>query len=121
MIEGKEGYGFLYCHNPRCSQKVGIYSNDGQKCHTCGVIVTPAYQFFRSRLIQSKNSHEPESRVSPPKDSKVRLKKAENTFFKKRHSEANEELVVIQEKGGSRIRSHGRNKKHGTSKSKNFD
>ena len=88
MIDGKEGYGFLYCPNPKCAQKVGIYSNDGQKCHTCGVVVTPAYQFFRSRLIQSKNAKEPDARTRSPRDRKVRLKSPENGLMKKRHSEA---------------------------------
>ena len=41
--DGKENYGFLYCPNRRCSQKIGIYSCDGQKCHSCQIVVVPSY------------------------------------------------------------------------------
>ena len=54
MVETDQRYGFLYCPNPDCGCKVGIYSLDGQKCQTCLTFVAPAFQWFRSRLTQHR-------------------------------------------------------------------
>jgi len=51
MVETEQHYGFLFCPSPDCGIKVGIYSLNGQKCQTCLTMVTPAFQWFRSRLI----------------------------------------------------------------------
>ena len=51
MVETDQRYGFLFCPNPECCTKVGIFSVDGQKCQTCLSMVAPAFQWFRSRLI----------------------------------------------------------------------
>ena len=54
MVETDQRYGFLLCPNPDCGVKCGIFSLDGQKCQTCLTFVTPAFQWFRSRLVQHK-------------------------------------------------------------------
>ena len=54
MVETDQCYGFLFCPNSDCGSKVGIFSFDGQKCQTCYTMVAPAFQWFRSRLVQHK-------------------------------------------------------------------
>ena len=54
MVETEQRYGFIFCPNAECQMKVGIFSLDGQKCQTCMGFVSPAYQWFRSRLTQYK-------------------------------------------------------------------
>ena len=54
MQETDQRYGFLFCPKADCALKVGIYSLDGQKCQTCLTMIAPAFQWFRSRLVQNK-------------------------------------------------------------------
>ncbi len=54
MVETDQRYGFLFCPNTECGTKVGIFSFDGQKCQTCYTMVAPAFQWFRSRLVQHR-------------------------------------------------------------------
>ena len=51
MVETDQRYGFMFCPNTECNVKVGIYSFDGQKCQTCLAFISPAFQWFRSRLV----------------------------------------------------------------------